>query len=58
MIVRATTAFAGAISMHAGEVREIPKGVTLDDLLRAGYVVEVETDDKKRVNKKVVKRES
>lgn len=38
MLVKATESFAGAISMYAGEVREITDKALLDDLLRAGYI--------------------
>lgn len=40
MKVIAVTSFSGAVSMYAGEVREIPQGEILSDLLRAGYVRE------------------
>lgn len=38
MLVKAIESFAGAVSMHAGEVREITDKALLDDLLHAGYV--------------------
>lgn len=55
MRVKATTTFAGKISMYAGEVREIKPGATLDDLLRSNYVEETEPGEKKKTTKKVVK---
>lgn len=38
MRVRAAVSFAGAVSMHAGEVRDVEEGCVLDDLLACGYV--------------------
>lgn len=61
MLVRATVSFAGALVMHAGEVRDVPSSPALDDVLKAGYVAPVEntataekkpTTPKKRVGKK------
>lgn len=42
MKVKATIGFAGQISMHAGQIRNIPEGDTLDDLLHCGYVESIE----------------
>ena len=41
MVVRAKTNFAGAISMHKGEVKEYSDDAVLHDLIQAGYVEEV-----------------
>lgn len=38
MKVKALKSFSGAISMYAGEVRDIRTQVTLDDLTAAGYI--------------------
>lgn len=38
MKVRALTNFSGAVSMSAGEVRNIADGVIVNDLVNAGYV--------------------
>lgn len=45
MKIRALVSFAGAISMYEGEEREYDNKVVLSDLLKAGYIKEVE--DKK-----------
>ena len=39
MRVRAKCSFAGEVSMALNEVRDVPEGDVLDDLLRCGYVV-------------------
>lgn len=39
MRVRSAISFCGSICMAAGEVRDIPEGGALDDLLAAGYVI-------------------
>lgn len=39
MRVKALKSFAGAISMGAGETREIADDAVARDLLRAGYIV-------------------
>ena len=58
MIVKATVSFAGAVSMGFGEVRDIPEGAVLSDLLRAGYVVaeKAKTELKKAVKADEAKR--
>lgn len=38
MRVRAAVSFAGAVSMHSGEVRDVSEGYVLDDLIACGYV--------------------
>ena len=39
MRVRAKCSFAGEVSMALNEVRDVPEGGVLDDLIRCGYVV-------------------
>lgn len=49
MVVKAQVSFSGDTSMYAGEIRNIPAGEVLDDLLSAGYVEpEGEKQPKKR----------
>lgn len=43
MKVKALVSFAGAVSMYAGEIREIDDTIARD-LLHAGYVVEDKAD--------------
>lgn len=38
MKVKARVSFGGVVSMYCGEVRDIPQGEVLDDLLDAGYI--------------------
>lgn len=38
MKVKALKSFSGAISMYAGEVRDIQTQAILDDLTKAGYI--------------------
>ena len=38
MRVKALKSFSGAISMYAGEVRDIQTQAILDDLTKAGYI--------------------
>lgn len=52
MKVKALVSFAGAVSMYAGEIREID-GTIARDLLHAGYVVEDKVD--KAVEAEIVK---
>lgn len=40
--VKALVSFAGTVTMGNGEIRDIPEGDDLKDLLRAGYVEEVD----------------
>lgn len=55
MLVKATTSFAGAVCMAVNEVRDIPAGKVLDDLLSAGFVVAVQPE--KAVKKSEAKRD-
>lgn len=43
MKVKALVSFAGAVSMYAGEIREIDN-ILARDLLHAGYVIEDKAD--------------
>ena len=52
MKVKALVSFAGAVSMYAGEIREIDDTIARD-LLHAGYVVEDKVD--KAVEAEIVK---
>lgn len=52
MIVKAMENFSGKIAMSIGQVRDIPEGETLTDLLQAGYVTEIEEQPKKTTRKK------
>ena len=54
MLVKALTSFAGKISMHAGEIKEIADEAIVRDLLRAGYV-EPEVQEAEIVEKPVEK---
>lgn len=45
MKVKATVSFGGAVSMHKDEIRDIPTGDNLKDLLKAGYVEKVKGKD-------------
>ena len=42
--VKALVSFAGKVSMSAGKVGEITDPVILSDLVRAGYVEELESE--------------
>lgn len=42
--VKALVSFAGKVSMSAGKVGEIIDEAILADLLRAGYIEEIETE--------------
>jgi len=41
MKIKATTSFAGVISMHKGQVLDCSDNAVVQDLLRCGYVKEV-----------------
>ena len=56
MLVRAKCSFAGEVSMALNEVRDVPEGDVLDDLLRCGYVVPEEAEKNENINVKSVKR--
>ncbi len=42
MRVKANISFCGSVCMAANEVKDIPEGGVLSDLLEAGYVTEVQ----------------
>ena len=56
MRVRAKVSFAGEVSMALNEVRDVPEGDVLDDLLCCGYVVPEEAEKNENINVKSVKR--
>lgn len=56
MRVRAKTSFAGAITMALNEVRDVPEGDVLDDLIRCGYVVPEGAEKNENINVKSPKR--
>ena len=56
MRVRAKVSFAGEVSMALNEVRDVPEGDVLDDLVRCGYVVPEEAEKNENINVKSVKR--
>lgn len=47
MLVKAKISFTGALTMTAGEQREIAEGATLSDLLHCGYVEPCEVKQSK-----------
>lgn len=51
MKIKALTSFSGALTMHKDEVIEYDNRVVLDDLLQAGYIVEVKDTPKRGVKK-------
>ena len=57
MLVRAKVNFSGAISMSAGDVRDIKDQYILNDLIRAGYI-EPEAQEAEIVEKPVKKVEA
>ena len=44
MLYKATVSFSGLISMASGEVRELSDQAIIDDLLKAGYIMELDTE--------------
>ena len=56
MRVRAKCSFAGEVSMALNEVRDVPEGDVLDDLLRCGYVVPEEAEKNENINVKSKQR--
>ena len=50
MRVRAKVSFAGEVSMALNEVRDVPEGDVLDDLIRCGYVVPEEAEKNENIN--------
>ena len=58
MLVRAKCSFAGEVSMALNEVRDVPEGDVLDDLLRCGYVVPEGAEKNENINVKSGKRKA
>lgn len=58
MKYKALTTFSGAVSMVAGEVRELTDKAVIDDLLHAGYIAQAEakTSAKSKAVKKTAKK--
>ena len=56
MLVRAKCSFAGEVSMALNEVRDVPEGDVLDDLIRCGYVVPEGAEKNENINAGSVKR--
>lgn len=56
MRVRAKTSFAGEVSMALNEVRDVPEGDVLDDLIRCGYVVPEGAEKNENIDAGFVKR--
>ena len=50
MRVRAKCSFAGEVSMALNEVRDVPEGDVLEDLIRCGYVVPEEAEKNENIN--------
>lgn len=58
MLVKAITNFAGSVTMHIGEVKDIKDKQIVNDLLKAKYVEPiVDTKPKKIKSKKVIESE-
>lgn len=58
MRVRAKVSFAGEVSMALNEVKDVPEGSVLDDLLCCGYVVPEEAEKNENINVKSSKRKA
>lgn len=56
MRVRAKVSFAGEVSMALNEVRDVPEGDVLDDLICCGYVVPEEAEKNENINVKSKQR--
>ena len=56
MRVRAKCSFAGEVSMALNEVRDVPEGDVLDDLIRCGYVVPEGAEKNENINVKSKQR--
>lgn len=55
---KALVSFSGVISMAMGEVREITDESIVNDLLKAGYILELKADETKAETKDDVPAES
>lgn len=64
MLVKALKGFAGAVSMYAGEIKDISDTYVVNDLLNAGYIEElketkaVETPEKAREEKPAARKKA
>lgn len=52
MLYKATVSFSGIASMVAGEVKELTDKAVINDLLKAGYIIEFKADKAKPKKKK------
>jgi len=52
MLYMATVSFSGEISMRMGEKREFSDSPIVNDLLKAGHIIEVKADDQPKAEKK------
>ena len=52
MLYMATVSFSGIISMRMGEKREISDSSIVNDLLKAGHIIEVKADAQAKAEKK------
>lgn len=52
MLYMATVSFSGVISMRMGEKREISDSSIVNDLLKAGHLIEVKPEDAPKAEKK------
>lgn len=52
MLYKAKLDFSGVVTMSAGEVKDIPDVNIVSDLLRAGYIEQVEPAEKGKTAKK------
>ena len=46
MLIKAIASFAGKVSMYAGEIREVEDKAIADDLIKAGYAIKYEENEK------------
>ena len=51
MLYKATVSFSGKITMSKGKVGEISDQTLVDDLLKAGYIIPFEADEKPKKSK-------
>lgn len=52
MLYKATVSFSGVISMTGGEIREMSDSPLVNDLLKAGYIIEHKADVQPKAEKK------
>ena len=58
MKIKAKVGFSGVLSMGKGEIREYDNEAVLSDLLQAGYIEEVTTDNEKPAEKAARKKKA